>query len=202
MVIEIPFSEACERNKDPILDVISPYLKQVSSVLEIGSGTAQHAVYFAKHFPELRWHTSDQAEYLPGIKSQLTNAQVANVVSPFELDVSVTPWCDDDVRYSAVFSANTLHIMNEENVEHFFAGLSAVTTEDAYLMVYGPFKFDGKFTSQSNADFDARLRSRGVGSGVRDFEKINTLAERSGFVLLEQCNMPANNQCIVWQRNA
>lgn len=198
--IEIPFSLSCERNKEPILSALGAYLSRVDSVLEIGSGTGQHAVFFANKNPHLIWQTSDRAEYLPGIQAQLKNAALDNIERPVELDVTQQKWLESERTFPAIFTANTLHIMDKAAVEHFFAGLGAVSSPRAYLFVYGPFNYQGKYTSQSNADFDASLRARGVGSGIRDFEFVSLLAQQAGFDLLRDEEMPANNRCLIWQR--
>ena len=198
---EIPFSAACERNKDPILDVIRPSLQSVQSVLEVGSGTAQHAIHFAGECPNLEWQTSDQEEYLPGIRAQLETTQLSNVLLPLTLDVNQPQWIPDKKRFPLIYTANTLHIMAWSDVCAFFSGLYQVVDSSARLIVYGPFKYDGQFTSESNAEFDENLRSRGVGSAIRDFEEIDQLAKKSGFSLLADHTMPANNQCLIWQSN-
>lgn len=205
MSIIIPFSEACERNKDVILETIKPYLEKVNTLLEVGSGTAQHAIHFSQAVGSLQWQTSDQHEYLEGIHAALDNAKsvghgLDHVLYPLELDVNQAIWVKNGQCFEAVYTANTFHIMNQDEVENFFAGLSAITRVGAYLMVYGPFKYQEKFTSESNANFDASLRSRGVGSAIRDFEFVNKLAHVQGFDLLKDYSMPANNQCLVWQR--
>jgi len=200
--MHIPYSEACERNKDPILSVLQPYLKDTSSVLEIGTGTAQHAVYFAAANPQLSWQTSDQQAHIEGINSQLSVAKVGNVEEPIVLDVNQDPWLKKSSEFDMVYSANTLHIMSMSDVEAFFNGLSAVLTDTGSLVVYGPFKYNGQFTSDSNAAFDQRLRERGVGSSIKDFEWVNELAEKEGFSLLEDVRMPANNQCLIWSKGS
>ena len=197
----LPFSYACERNKQPILEVLQAFLQSLDSVLEVGSGTAQHAMHFARSNPQLTWYTSDQANAIAGINAQLAHAQIANIKPPFVLDVKQAQWCSAQRRYPAVYTANTLHIMNESEVQAFFNGLTEVTKPRAYLFVYGPFKYAGQFTSPSNADFDGDLRSRGCGSAIRDFEWIDQLAQRSGFRLRQDNAMPANNQCLIWQRD-
>ncbi|NND80951.1 MAG: DUF938 domain-containing protein [Gammaproteobacteria bacterium] len=200
--LTIPFSAACERNKDPILDVLQPHFEGLTRVLEIGSGTAQHAVYFARACPHLRWQTSDQAEHIQGIEAQLSNAAVSNVLPPLTLNVSQADWVGDTTPYDAVYTANTLHIMDQQHVEAFFAGLPKVTAENGFLFVYGPFKYGGEFTTPSNAAFDQTLRARGVGSALRDFDWVDGLAREQGFALLADHAMPANNQCVIWQRTA
>lgn len=201
MSLTIPFSAACERNKDPILEVLQPHLERITDVLEVGSGTAQHALHFATHCPNLRWQTSDQSQYLDGICAQLQNSGATNVLTPICLDVEQSDWGNCDQRYQAIYSANTLHIMNRDQVAAFFAGLPKVTQSDSLLMLYGPFKYQAEFTSASNASFDQTLRSRGVGSAIRDFEWVDQLARAQGFELLVDHAMPANNQCLIWQRS-
>jgi len=196
----LPFSGACERNKQPILSVISTYLSEANSVLEVGSGTGQHAVFFAGAFPSVVWQCADQAVYLDGVRAQLAHAGLSNLPEPLVLDVNQSVWVESGEKYDAVYSANTLHIMDEYSVEAFFAGLPTVMNADAHLIVYGPFKYAGEFTSESNAGFDLSLRSRGVGSGIRDFEWVNELAEAQGLSLVLDQAMPANNQCLIWQK--
>ena len=200
--ISLPFSEACERNKDVILEAIRPYLESVGSVLEIGSGTAQHAVHFARNCPAIEWQTSDQTHYIEGIEAQLDVAQVANAQRPLVLNVNQRPWVEEGTRrFDAVYTANTFHIMTDSDVSQFFAGLESVMNQQCLLFVYGPFKYRGQFTSESNASFDHSLRSRGCGSAIRDFELINQLAEGVGLSLVKDFAMPANNQLLVWQRS-
>ena len=198
--MKIPYSEACERNKAPILEVLSQHFDRAESVLEVGSGTAQHAIWFAAAKPHLRWQTSDQQSYIEGIEAQLALANLSNVASPILLDVNQDVWAENRTLYDLVYTANTLHIMSETDVEAFFAGLNQVMGDQASLVVYGPFKYAGGFTSESNQAFDLSLRSRGVGSGIRDFEWVNRLAEQQGLGLVEDHKMPANNQCLIWSR--
>jgi len=198
--LTIPFSAACERNKDPILEVLRSHFERITEVLEVGSGTAQHALHFAAECPNLRWQTSDQLQHLEGICAQLKNSDVTNVLPPICLDVEQSDWGNREQRYQAIYSANTLHIMNRGQVKAFFAGLPNVIQPDSLLMIYGPFKYGTAFTSASNASFDQTLRARGVGSAIRDFEWINHLALTEGFELQADHPMPANNQCLVWRR--
>ncbi len=196
----IPFSPACERNKDPILDVIAELLVAVDSVLEIGAGTAQHAVYFAAANPHLSWQTSDLAENLDGIRAQLTNAALPNTPAPVQLDVTQASWFAHPARYPFVYTANTLHIMPWGSVEALFEQLPAVLEPKGYFVCYGPFKYGGEFTSDSNRVFDESLRARGVGSGIRDFEAVANLAQSAGLALVSDHQMPANNQCLIFRR--
>ena len=197
---DLPFSPACERNKTPILSVISECLSGAKTVLEIGSGTAQHAIHFGLACPQLHWQTSDQACYLDGIRAQLNHANVKNVAYPIELDVNQEQWLSNEQHFDVVYSANTLHIMSDADVAAFFQGLSQVSTVGSYLIVYGPFKYQGRFTSASNAEFDLSLRSRGCGSLIKEFDDVNALAQKQGFELVRDQSMPANNQCVFWQR--
>ncbi len=193
-----PFAEACERNRDPILEVLRRHFAGRRRVLEIGSGTGQHAVHFAAAFPQLTWQTSDLEASLPGIRQWCAEAQLANLPQPIALDV-LGPWPDGP--FDAAFTANTLHIMSPEAVGALFAALPAVLTDDAVLAVYGPFNYGGRFTSASNEAFDAWLKRRSPASGIRDFEWVEALARDRGFELLEDRSMPANNRTLLWRRH-
>ena len=183
-----PFSEASERNRGPILAILKRVFKDRKRVLEIGSGTGQHAAYFAAELPHLVWQASDVAENLPGIREWVSHP------APIELDVA-KPW--PAVKADAVYSANTCHIMSWLQVERMFAGIGRLAP--AVLTLYGPFNYNGRHTSESNARFDAMLRARDPASGLRDFEAINALAETAGLVLQEDNAMPANNRLLVWR---
>ena len=169
-----PYSEACERNREPILAVLREAFASARDVLEIGSGTGQHAVYLAQHLPHLVWHTSDRPEHHAGIRAWIADAALTNVQAPIALDVRDARWPVPAV--DAVFSANTLHIMDWDAVQAAFRGIARVLNAGGMLAIYGPFNYGGRFASESNAHFDASLRARGVGSGLRDFEAVNTLA--------------------------
>ncbi len=134
----------------------------------------------------------------PGIQAWLAEAALPNVLPPLELDVNQTHWHSG--RYDAVFSANTLHIMGWPEVIRFFEGVGAVLAPGGVLVVYGPFNYNGQFTSSSNARFDAWLKARDPASGVRDFEAVDALARAQGLVLQQDIAMPANNRSLVWQR--
>jgi cyclopropane fatty-acyl-phospholipid synthase-like methyltransferase len=192
-----PFSAACARNQQPILKVLRQHFAGRRRVLEIGSGTGQHAVFFAAAMPWLSWQASDRAENLPGIRAWLDEAALPNLPAPLELDVN-GPWPAQ--TFDAVFSANTLHIMGWPEVQRLFAHLPSVMAEDARLAIYGPFSYGGRHTSPSNAAFDAGLRQAGAQMGIRDFEAVDELARGIGLQLLEDRAMPANNRCLVWQR--
>ena len=192
-----PHSPACERNREAILGVLRRYFAGRKRVLEIGSGTGQHAVHFAAALPELSWQCSDRAEQLPGIRAWLDDAALANTPDPLVLDVA-GGWPAGP--FDAVFSANTLHIMSWPEVQQFFAQLPAVTSEDAVLAIYGPFNRNGRYTSASNAAFDAWLRARHAHMAIRDAEAVDALAETAGFQLHVDVAMPAHNRCRVWLR--
>ena len=191
-----PFSPACERNQDAILAVLRVHFADRARALEIGSGTGQHAVHFARALPQLIWQTSDVPANLPGIRSWLAEARLGNTPAPIEFDINGTA---PEGRYDAVFTANTLHIMNWPQVEAFFAGLPAVAKPGAVLAVYGPFNYGGQYSSPSNASFDEMLRARDPQSGIRDFERVDALARAAGFMLTADHPMPANNRTIVWK---
>ena len=187
-----PFSEASERNRAPILAILKRVFRERRHVLEIGSGTGQHAAYFAPELPHLVWQTSDIADNLPGIRQWVTHPP------PIELDVE-GPWPTLDV--DAVFSANTTHIMSWPQVERMFEGIGAIASLRTFCL-YGPFSYGGRHTAESNARFDAMLRSRDPASGLRDFGDIGRLAARAGIILAEDNAMPANNRLLVWTSNA
>jgi hypothetical protein len=193
-----PFTPACERNRDPILSVLHAHFSDRTHALEIGSGTGQHAVYFAAALPSLIWQTSDRSENLPGIRAWLAEANLANTPPPIELDVATGLW--PTARYDAIFSANTLHIMSWAEVEMLFAALAGITTTDAKLAIYGPFNYDGAYTSASNAAFDESLKQRAPHMGIRDRQGVDRLAHEAGFALIDDVPMPANNRMLVWQR--
>jgi len=191
------FSDACERNREPILQVLRRAFADRTSVLEIGSGTGQHAAYFAPALPHLAWQPSDVAENLPSIRVWREEAQTPRLLEPIELDVD-QPF--PAVQADAVFSANTCHIMSWPQVERFVAGVGKLLPEGGVFALYGPFHYGGKPTSPSNAEFDAWLRNRDPKSGVRDFEAIRDLAAKRGLALEGDNAMPANNRLLVFRR--
>jgi len=193
-----PYAESCEQNRDPILDVLREAFADRSYVLEVGSGTGQHAVYFGAHLPHLRWQTGDVPHAHAGIRMWLEEAALPNVLPPIAVDVNRTDWHSG--RYDAVFSANTLHIMSWAEVECCLDGIGRVLEPDGVLAIYGPFNYNGAYTSESNARFDAWLKARDPDSGVRDFEAVDGLARRQGLVLQRDVAMPANNRTLIWRR--
>lgn len=195
-----PFSEACVRNREPILEALREIFAEVGEVLEIGSGTGQHAAYFPAHLPHLCWQPSDLPHNLPGIQAWLDEAGLPNVRPPLALDLFDEPW--PVARSEAVFCANTIHIVSWAGVERLFAGAGRVLAPGGILCLYGPFNYGGRYTSASNAQFDAWLKARDPASGIRDFEAVDALARAQGLRLVEDRAMPANNRLIWWVRTS
>lgn len=193
-----PYAESCDQNREPILDVIGPLLADRSAVLEIGSGTGQHAVFFARRLPHLTWYASDRRENHAGIRMWLEEAGLPNLRGPLALDVSADPW--PELAVDAVFSANTVHIMHWPGVEALFRGVGALLPAGGRFLLYGPFNRDGRYTAASNARFDQWLKARDPGMGVRDVRDLEMLAEASGMELQDDCPMPADNRILYWRR--
>ena len=194
----LPFSQASENNKQVILDVLKRHLSAGDSVLEIGGGTGQHAAFFAEQFPGLKWQSSDMVANVDDLNLRLSAARLANLPPAVALDVNLSPWgCP---ACNVIFSANSLHIMSADSVENFFAGVGRTLQDNGLLLVYGPFKYEGQFTTESNARFDLWLKGRDSRSGIRDYEWIMELAGAVGLELLEDKSMPANNQMLVWKK--
>jgi cyclopropane fatty-acyl-phospholipid synthase-like methyltransferase len=198
--MRLAYSEACERNKRPILAILTEAFAARARVLEIGSGTGQHAVHFALGMPWLVWQPSEMPESMPALRKRIFNEGPSNLRAPVVIDVTTTPW---DVRkVDGVFTANTFHIMSRREVEAFFTGLPEVAKPGSVLAVYGPFRYGGRYTSSSNEDFDRMLHARDPESGIRDFEDVDALARAAGFDLKADHAMPANNQTLVWAMDA
>lgn len=199
----VPFSQACENNKAPILEAISQAFSSSNLVLEIGTGTGQHAVHFAQALPHLTWQTSDQACYIDGINAQLKLARsqgdrgTDNLSPPLILDVT-QPWplSSHQAGIDGIFTANTLHIMAKEMVEAFFIGVGKHLRTQGNLCIYGPFNYAGNYTSESNARFDTWLAQQDPRSAIRDIEWIVQLAETQGIRLVGDHSMPANNRLL------
>jgi len=194
----LPFSEACERNKGPILEVLRIAFADRAQVLEIGSGTGQHAVHFAAHLTHLAWHPTEQLAYLPDLASRVKLEGTRNLRQPTVLDVKQTVWPLRSV--DAVYSANTLHIMGWTEVEAMFRGVDAVLSPQGIVCVYGPFRYEGAYTSDSNRDFDRMLRERDPLSGLRDVKELSALAERHALRLRIDHDLPANNRLLEFVR--
>ena len=198
-----PYSGACEQNRQPILEVLTELLateltESNANILEVGSGTGQHAVYFAEALPQVTWQCSDQPQYHPGIQAWLDEAQLANINSPLNLNVSKDSWPPS--QFDVLYCANVMHIMHWQNVVDLFANGAKCIKPGGLMVCYGPFNFDGKYTSASNAQFDQYLHSQDPESGIRNFEDLQQLAEEAGLTFLHDYEMPANNRILVWQK--
>jgi SAM-dependent methyltransferase len=194
----LPFSAACERNKDPILEVLRVRFADRTQVLEIGSGTGQHAVHFARALEHLAWHPTEQLAYLADLAQRVKLEGPHNLRAPTLLDVRQAVWPVRSV--DAAFTANTLHIMSWAEVTALFGGLGAVLAPGGVLCVYGPFRYAGRFTSDSNQEFDRMLQERDPLSGLRDIQAINSLAEQYGLRLDADHDLPANNRLLVFAK--
>lgn len=192
-----PFSQSCEENQEVILNAISPYLQPETRVLEIGSGTGQHAIYIGSNIPHLNWQCSDLAENLPGINAWIDEAGLSNLTRPVELDVCLH-WPEN--KYDVVFSANTFHIMNEDQVEQCMLRCVDCLEPNGSLIIYGPFNYNGSYTSSSNKNFDYWLKLRDPESGIKHFEWLNKLAQNVNMRLVDDIAMPANNRILIWKR--
>lgn len=197
---DLPFSQACENNKAPILALLQQAFANCRNVLEVGSGTGQHAVYFAAALPHLNWQASDQALYLPDLTERLRRAALPNLPLPLQLDISADALPQQ--QFDALFSANTLHIMPWPVVQQLFTRLNDFCTAEATLCIYGPFNYNGRFTSDSNRAFDASLKSRDPAMGIRDIAAVVALAGAAGFSLQQDHSMPANNRLLQFLRTA
>jgi SAM-dependent methyltransferase len=196
----LPFSEACERNKGPILAVLRKVFAAHRQILEIGSGTGQHALYFAEHLPHVLWHPTERLANLSDLEARLRSTPRPNLCAPAALDVSQRQWPMQTV--DAVFTANTLHIMSWPNVVGLFAGIDPILPEHGSFAIYGPFRYGGAYTSESNRAFDEMLQARDPHSGLRDMEALQTLAAQHRLQLTADHDLPANNRMLVWQRNS
>jgi len=194
-----PFSQACENNRGPISQVLERILVDCQSVFEIGSGTGQHAVWFSRAMPHLQWQTSDRKENHQGIKQWISDSSLENIHHPLELDVGVGPWPED--LFDAIFTANTAHIMALSEVELMFSGVSKLLISGGLFCLYGPMQYSGVIAAESNRAFDARLRAVKSTQGIREFNDLNKLAATFGMELIEDNDLPANNQLIIWQKH-
>jgi len=205
MQVSKPFSQACENNKGPLLAVLQQALPESTHrnarVLEVGSGTGQHAAFFVPRLPWLTWQPTDQAHYLPGCQLWIEEARAAgadNLQAPIALDVLQPHW--PELTIDAAYSANTAHIMHWPAVEAMFHGLGQRLPSQGLFCLYGPFRYQGQHTSESNARFDNHLRQQDPGMGIRDLDELELLASTAGFQLIADQAMPANNRTLIWQR--
>jgi cyclopropane fatty-acyl-phospholipid synthase-like methyltransferase len=192
-------SEAAERNKQPILEVLQKEFSDARRVLEIGSGTGQHAVFFGATLPHLIWQTSDLPENHAVILQALHDYGLDNVKAPLDLDVLHAE--GRTIEADAVFSANTAHIMSIHAVERMFELVGRILSEGGPFCLYGPFNFSGRFSSDSNARFDASLRQRNPSMGIRDLDDLDRFADASAMSRVRLYAMPANNHIAVWQKS-
>jgi cyclopropane fatty-acyl-phospholipid synthase-like methyltransferase len=194
-----PHSEACERNRDPILEVLRQWMIAPGTVLEIGAGTGQHAVHFAAAMPHVRWVATDLEENHAGIGAWIEDSGLTNLSGPITLDVSDPDWPFSNVQYA--YSANTAHIMSWESVVHMFAGVGRVLRRRGVFFLYGPFNRNGQFTSESNRAFDESLRRRNSHMGIRDDQALIALARRCEMTYAADYSMPARNRLLIWQKD-
>ncbi|UTW14435.1 DUF938 domain-containing protein [Marinobacterium rhizophilum] len=192
------YSEACARNQAVILAELQPLLATTTRVLEIGSGSGQHAVHFAAALPHLRWQPTDLAAHLPDLGANLLRFGSDNIDPPLALDVTQEPWPAGPV--DAIYTANTLHIMGWPQAVALLQGAGRLLEPGGLLCIYGPFRYAGRYTSASNAEFDRWLQQRDPCSAIRDVEAIRDQAHACGFALERDISMPANNQLLVWRK--
>ena len=196
---EKPFSQACENNKAPILEKLTALFKQPGTILEIGTGTGQHAVHFAGHLPHLVWQPTDHPRNALLCRAWIEDSHLTNISPPIALDVLNGDWSALPAIDGA-FSANTAHIMAWEEVQAMFRGVAGALPINGIFCLYGPFSYDGRHTSDSNARFDLSLRSQAVHMGIRDMGDLKALGEETGLALEEDFGMPANNRLLVWRK--
>jgi len=197
-------SESCERNQLPIAIALDQFLGGQQSpsktLLEIGSGTGQHAVFLAKKFPSIIWQPSDVAENLPYIEQWVAERATNNCLSGFELDLNSVRWQAN--VYDYIFTANTLHIVGWNLVEALIQGVKTSLKPKGLLFIYGPFNYGGQYTSVSNQSFDQWLKLRDASSGIRDIERIIMLAQNElpSLKIIDDIEMPANNRLLVFEK--
>ena len=192
------FSQAADNNKSVIAEVLGDWLPARASVLEIGSGSGQHAIHMGSSMARVSWQPTEHPDRLETLASNISRNAPAKVHGPAPLDLALEHWPKQS--FDCVFSANVIHIVSESLGERLIVGGAQATGADGLLILYGPFTYRGEFTTDSNRDFDQWLRSRDEKSGVRSFEWVEHIAERAGLVLAEDRAMPANNQCLVFKR--
>lgn len=196
---EKPFAPACERNKDPILEVLQSVItRDDRRLLEIGSGTGQHAVYFAPHFPQVEWYPTDVTANLKGINMWLDEAKIKNIQRPTRVEIGKDEL--PKLKFDVIFTANTFHIMHWKECKSLIKQFGGRLREGSRVAIYGPFKYDGKFTTPSNEEFDQSLKEKDPLSGIRNFEDVNNAMVKNGFELVMDYAMPANNQMLVYRR--
>ena len=195
---ELPVAESCLRNQQPILDVLQQELPADAVVLEIGSGTGQHAAFMAEHLPHIRWQPSEVAENIAGINAWRRHSAVENFLPPLVLDITQDLWPVKQV--DAVFSANVVHFVGWHKVRSMMAGIGRVLKNTGLAIFYGPYNYGGQFTSDGNRQLDQWLKSRDPDSGIKDFEQIVLAARKEKLRLLKDIAMPANNRILIMQK--
>lgn len=196
---DLPFSQACENNKAPILAKLQVIFDAPGTVLEIGTLTGQHAAHFAQAMPHLQWQPSDHPEAVHLCRARLAQAALPNVLPVIELDVSAAHWPVDTVTWA--FSANTAHIMSWQEVGQMFEGVGERLAGNGAFCLYGPFNDQGAYSSESNRRFDQHLRTQAPHMGIRDLTDLRALAASAGMRLAETHAMPANNHLLVFRRD-
>ena len=199
-MLDLPFSQAAENNRGPILDQLRLILKDARTVLEIGAGTGQHASFFAAHMPWLSWQPSEYPAAVELLLPRCRQADLGNLAKPLALDICTGPWPED--WPDALYTANTLHIVATDAVESLFDTCAERAAANSQLLVYGPFNYADRYTSESNARFDEWLKARDARSGIRDIEWVDGLASAAGYTLEQDIAMPANNRLLQWRRRA
>jgi SAM-dependent methyltransferase len=192
-----PYSESCEQNKTAILSIIQPYLFEGAAILEVGSGTGQHAVYFASLNPQIVWQPSDRVEYLPGINARISDACYPNIKAVIELDV-LNFWPNES--YDLLFTANSFHIMDDEAVKNCLEKSCSCLKPNGFLIVYGPFNYNKQYSSSSNERFDGMLKENDPNSGIKDLGWVCDIASRAGLNFIDDIEMPANNRILIWKQ--
>ncbi len=191
------YSQAAENNKAPIADIMGRHLPPNASILEIGSGTGQHAVHMSNTFPGITWLPSEREVVIPILRANLAYYGSNNIQPALTLDLADHTWSGDAVH--AVYAANVMHIVSESLGERLVQLAAEALKPSGLLMLYGPYKYDGQFTTESNAAFDQWLKDRDPTSGIRDFEAVTATAKCAGMTLTQDYAMPANNQMLIFQ---
>jgi cyclopropane fatty-acyl-phospholipid synthase-like methyltransferase len=198
MTTNLPFSQACENNKGPILEKLREIFDAPGKVLEVGTGTGQHAEHFARAMPHLQWQPTDHPDAADTCRPRLEQAALPNILPVIELDVATADWPVESFTWA--FSANTAHIMSWAEVEQMFRHIGERLPKDGAFCLYGPFNSQGQYSSDSNRQFDQHLRARSSYMGIRDLEDLRELAKKVGLDLAENYGMPANNRLLVFRR--
>lgn len=194
-------SPAAERNGPPILAMLQRLLPPRGVLLEIASGSGQHAALFGAGLPGWQWQPSDfNTELLPSIAAWCEGLE--NVRPPVQLDVTAATWPDVPERVDAIYCANMIHASPWATTPGLMQGAARHLAPQGLLITYGPYLFDDEPTAQSNLDFDADLRGRGLGWGLRHLNDVAEQAGHAGLRLRERLHMPANNKLLVWERAA